>query len=181
VRKLSLGQRMKADLAASLLHLPPVLFLDEPTVGLDVATKARLRDFLKELNRNEGTTILLTTHDMHDIEALSQRVVVIDHGKIMHDGDLTSLTVRYGARTRLVLSLTAAADVAAADLPRDRVTWSQPEPLLAVATLGEDIEVAAVLQRALGVLPVGDVKIDKPAIEQVVQELYERKTAVSAS
>jgi ABC-2 type transport system ATP-binding protein len=177
VRKLSLGQRMKADLAASLLHLPPVLFLDEPTVGLDVATKARLRDFLKELNREEGTTILLTTHDMQDIEALCQRVVVIDQGRIMHDGDLDSLTVRYGARTRLVLTLTKAADVAAADLPRDRVTWTQPEPLQAVATLGDGIEVAAVLQRALAALPVGDVKIAEPAIEQVVQELYEKTTA----
>ena len=181
VRKLSLGQRMKADLAASLLHLPPVLFLDEPTVGLDVATKARLRDFLKELNREEGTTILLTTHDMQDIEALCQRVVVIDHGRIMHDGDIASLTARYGARTRLVLSLTQATDVAAADLPRVGVTWTQPEPLQAVATLDDGVEVAAVLQRALAALPVGDVKIAKPAIEQVVQELYAKKSEVSAS
>jgi ABC-type uncharacterized transport system ATPase subunit len=98
----------------------------------------------------------------------------------MHDGDLTSLTVRYGARTRLILSLTGAADVAAADLPRDRIVWSQPEPLQAVATLGDGVEVAAVLQRALALLPVGDVKIDKPAIEQVVQELYERRETTLA-
>ena len=117
VRKLSLGQRMKADLAASLLHMPAVLFLDEPTVGVDVVTKTRLRQFLVELNKEQGTTILLTTHDMQDIEALCRRVVVIDHGKIMHDGDLDGLKAAYGGGTRLTLTLrqpTTVADIGAA-------------------------------------------------------------------
>ena len=175
VRKLSLGQRMKADIAASLLHAPPVLFLDEPTVGVDVVTKARLRDFLRELNRDEGTTILLTTHDMHDIEALCSRVVVIDHGRIMHDGDLVALKARYGARKRLVFTLTAAVDLAAADLPRGAVAWHQPSPLQAVATVAEGADTAHILQRALAVLPVADVRIEEPTIDQVVKELYERK------
>jgi len=176
VRKLSLGQRMKADIAASLLHAPPVLFLDEPTVGVDVVTKARLRDFLRELNREQGTTILLTTHDMHDIEALCSRVVVIDHGRIMHDGDLGSLKARYGARKRLVFTLTAAADLATADLPRGAVDWHQPSPLQAVATVAEGADTAHILQRALAALPVADVQIEEPTIDQVVKELYERRT-----
>ena len=105
VRKLSLGQRMKADLAAAILHRPSVLFFDEPTVGIDVVTKEQLRNFLRQLNQEEGTTILLTTHDMQDIEALCSRVVVIDHGTAMHDGTLADLRRRYGGRKKLSLTL----------------------------------------------------------------------------
>jgi ABC-2 type transport system ATP-binding protein len=104
VRKLSLGQRMKADLAASLIHNPSVVFLDEPTVGLDVVTKAYLRNFLNDLNHNQGTTFLLTTHDMQDIEAICSRVVVIDHGAIKHDGNIDSLKQAYGGRKRLKIT-----------------------------------------------------------------------------
>jgi len=171
VRKLSLGQRMKADIAASLLHQPSVLFLDEPTVGVDVVTKSRLREFLREWNRETGTTVLLTTHDMQDIEALCHRVVVIDHGRVMHDGDVESLKARYGARKRLVLTLRApmAADLA---LPGDGVTWVHDSPLQLTATLDTEVDTAAMLQRLLGLLPVADVKIEEPTIEQVVQLLY---------
>ncbi len=88
VRKLSLGERMRCDLAASLLHNPPLLFLDEPTIGLDVVAKERIREFLKEVNRTEGTTVLLTTHDLSDIEELSKRIIIIDKGRILFDGDL---------------------------------------------------------------------------------------------
>jgi ABC-2 type transport system ATP-binding protein len=173
VRKLSLGQRMKADLAASLLHNPPVLFLDEPTVGVDVVTKARLRDFLRELNREQGTTIVLTTHDMQDIETLSHRVVVIDHGRIMHDGDLEALKQRYGARKRLLLTLRNAVELARlADLPTDGVTWSQSSPVELVAAVDADQDSAALLQRCFTLLPVADVRIEEPTIEQVVAALY---------
>ncbi len=177
VRKLSLGQRMKADIAASLLHAPPVLFLDEPTVGVDVATKARLRAFLLELNRDEQTTILLTTHDMQDIEALCSRVVVIDHGRIMHDGDLDALKARYGARKRLRLTLREPGDPIAAGLSAPGVAWQTVSPLQVMATLGEDVDIAATLAKALAALPVGDVQIEEPTIEQVVEELYGKKTA----
>ncbi|MCK6489015.1 MAG: ATP-binding cassette domain-containing protein [Planctomycetes bacterium] len=173
VRKLSLGQRMKADLAASLLHDPPVLFLDEPTVGVDVVTKARLRSFLQELNRERGTTILLTTHDMQDIEALCSRVVVIDHGRIMHDGALATLKERYGGRRRCVLTLTGpVAAGSRSDLPRDGVEWTQASPVELVATLDHRVEAPAFLQRVLGLLPVADVTIEEPAIEEVVKALY---------
>jgi ABC-2 type transport system ATP-binding protein len=173
VRKLSLGQRMKADLAASLLHNPPVLFLDEPTVGVDVVTKTRLRGFLRELNREQNTTILLTTHDMQDIEALSSRVVVIDHGRIMHDGDLEALKSKYGARKRLILTLREAVELAKlSDLPRDGVTWSQTNPVELVAAVDANQDSASLLQRCFGLLPVADVRIEEPTIEQVVAALY---------
>ena len=94
VRKLSLGERMRCDLAASLLHNPPLLFLDEPTIGLDVVAKGRVREFLKEINRVYKTTVLLTTHDLSDIEELSQRVMIIDHGKLLFDGPLAELKMR---------------------------------------------------------------------------------------
>jgi len=173
VRKLSLGQRMKADLAASLLHMPKVLFLDEPTVGLDVVTKSRLRVFLKEINREQRTTILLTTHDMQDIEALCTRVVVIDHGKIMHDGDLDGLKARYGGKRRVRLTLTAAIELATrSDLPSDGVAWSQRSPVELDALIDHRIEIPALLQRVLAVLPVADLQIEEPTIEDVVKALY---------
>ncbi len=173
VRKLSLGQRMKADIAASLLHDPQVLFLDEPTVGVDVVTKTRLRAFLRDLNRESGTTILLTTHDMQDIEALCRRVVVIDHGRIMHDGDLDGLKARYGARKRLELTLREAVELASvANLPRAGVEWTQASPVELVGALAADADSAAILQQCLGALPVADVRIEEPAIEEVVSALY---------
>jgi len=173
VRKLSLGQRMKADLAASLLHNPPVLFLDEPTVGVDVVTKTRLRAFLRELNREQGTTILLTTHDMQDIEALSSRVVVIDHGRIMHDGGLEALKSKYGARKRLLLTLREAVDLATiTTLPTAGVTWSQSSPVELVAAVEAGQDSAALLQQCFTLLPVADVRIEEPSIEQVVAALY---------
>lgn len=173
VRKLSLGQRMKADIAAALLHQPPVLFLDEPTVGVDVVTKTRLREFLRELNREHGTTILLTTHDMQDIEALASRVVVIDQGAIMHDGTLDSLTDRYGGGKRLRLTLGKAMTLDQAPaLPRQGITWTQASPVELVAALDRGIDCPATLQQVLGLLPVADVTIEEPSIEEVVKALY---------
>jgi ABC-2 type transport system ATP-binding protein len=174
VRKLSLGQRMKADLAASLVHAPPVLFLDEPTVGVDVVTKEHLRSFLQELNREQGTTIMLTTHDMQDIEALCTRVVVIDHGRIMHDGALAELKERYGGRKRLVLTLSRAVDVADLPaLPWPDIDWQQDSPVeLRALFPASTVAAGAILERVLPHVPVADVAIEEPSIEQVVKELY---------
>jgi ABC-2 type transport system ATP-binding protein len=177
VRKLSLGQRMKADLAASLLHNPPVLFLDEPTVGVDVMTKARLRDFLRDLNREYGTTILLTTHDMQDIESLSHRVVVIDHGRIMHDGDLEALKTRYGARKRLKFTLSESVDLTSlTTLPTAQVTWSQTNAVEMVAAVEAGVDTAKILQQCFAILPIADIRIEEPTIEQVVAALYGGKS-----
>lgn len=103
VRKLSLGQRMKCDLCASLLHSPPLLFLDEPTIGLDVAVKERIRRFIKYINREEQSTIILTTHDLTDIEELCPRIIIIDNGKILYDGSQEEIKDRFGRMRRVIL------------------------------------------------------------------------------
>lgn len=173
VRKLSLGQRMKADLAASLLHHPRVLFLDEPTVGLDVVTKARLREFLLDFNRETGCTVLLTTHDMQDIEALARRVVVIDHGRLVHDGDLDGLKARFGGGKRLLLTLAPGGETTAPpELPGAVLGWKRTSPLELAAELAPGADTAQVLQRCLAAMPVADLRLDEPAIEDVVKALY---------
>lgn len=103
VRKLSLGQRMRCDLAASLLHNPPVVFLDEPTIGLDVSVKARIRTFIRDINQRHGTTVILTTHDLVDIEEVCDRLMIIDRGKLLYDGQLQTLKDRFGRRRRLFI------------------------------------------------------------------------------
>ncbi len=108
VRQLSLGQRMRCDLAASLLHSPPLVFLDEPTIGLDAVAKLAVRDFVRELNREQGTTVILTTHDMDDIESLCQRVIVIGRGTILLDGSLAALRARVPAERRLLVEMNRA-------------------------------------------------------------------------
>jgi ABC-2 type transport system ATP-binding protein len=104
VRKLSLGQRMKCDLCASLLHSPPLLFLDEPTIGLDVAVKERIRRFIRYINREEQTTVILTTHDLTDIEELCPRIIIIDKGDILYDGPTEEIKQRFGKRRRVIAS-----------------------------------------------------------------------------
>ncbi|RTR33078.1 ATP-binding cassette domain-containing protein [Robertmurraya yapensis] len=105
VRQLSLGQRMRADIAASLLHDPPILFLDEPTIGLDVVAKEKMRTFIQEINREKQVTVILTTHDMEDIEKLCQRMVLIDHGQKVYDGEILAVKERFGKMRTLVVDL----------------------------------------------------------------------------
>ncbi|MEE1079264.1 MAG: ATP-binding cassette domain-containing protein [Agathobacter sp.] len=105
VRNLSLGQRMRADLGASLLHNPKVLYLDEPTIGLDIVVKDKIRDAIKEINEKYGTTVVLTTHDMGDIEELCDRIIIIDEGKKIYDGDLTHLKETYGVKKKVSMEI----------------------------------------------------------------------------
>jgi ABC-2 type transport system ATP-binding protein len=174
-RKLSLGQRMRSELAAALIHDPRVLFLDEPTIGLDVAVKARIRDFLREVNRELRTTILLTTHDLGDIEALSRRVVVIDKGRKIYDGSLGGLKAGLGHTRQLRI---AAADTSLEAIRNSTagmdVQWTEPEPSIFCGAFDPDRTATAdALRRVLAEVAVVDVRVEDVSIEHVVREMYE--------
>lgn len=170
VRQLSLGQRMRGELTAALLHGPEVLFLDEPTIGLDVVSKHAVRAFLAELGATGDVTLVLTTHDLADIERLCERLVVIDHGRVVHDGSIEALHARYGSRRSLVADLETplpdgftlpGTTVAAVTANGHRVTFTLDTVTAGVAVAGL---VAAV--------PVRDLSVVEPDIEDVVARLY---------
>jgi ABC-2 type transport system ATP-binding protein len=166
VRQLSLGQRMRGDLTAALLHDPPLLVLDEPTIGLDVISKSTIREFLLARNAERGTTILLTTHDLGDVERLCRRVMVIDHGSLAFDGDLTALRARAPVGRTLVVDLTApAAPIAVAGARTMRVEG--PRQWLELAD-----NPAAVIGEVTRIHEVADLTLQEPDIEGVVTRLY---------
>ena len=172
VRQLSLGQRMRAEIAAALLHRPELLILDEPTIGLDVLSKQRLREFLRRERADSGTTLLLTTHDMGDIERLCERVLVVDHGRLAYDGTLPGLARTVGARRALVVDLAR---------PSDDLTDLAGATLLAAEAGGmrqrlafdPEITTAAQLLAAISNrVEVRDLSIEEPDIEDVVRRIY---------
>ena len=168
VRKLSLGERMKCELVAALLHSPKVVFLDEPTIGLDVVSQKRIRDFLKELHDEDNCTLLLTSHYMQDVQELCDRIIVIDHGSVIFEGTLQDLSRRFSDSRRL--RLTFEHPVEAADLLSFGSVVSQDEN---VALL--DIprsQVAAVTSAMLSRFQVSDVSIEEVDIEEVVRSLF---------
>ncbi len=170
VRQLSLGQRMRGEVTAALLHDPEILFLDEPTIGLDVVAKARIREFLSEINRDLGTTILLTTHDMGDIERLCKRVLIIDRGGLLYDGDLAAIKDRFGGERTLVVDLAEVqpplsiegATVETVDGPRQRLRFRR-----------EETSAADLVARVAAAAPIVDLSIEEPAIEDIVRRIYE--------
>ncbi len=170
VRQLSLGQRMRGELTAALLHGPEVLFLDEPTIGLDVVSKQAVRSFLAELGRTGDVTLVLTTHDLADIERLCRRLVVIDHGRVVHDGTIEALHARYGSRRRLVVDLDtplppgfviAGASMTAVEADGHRVTFALDE-----------VAAGAAVAALVAVASVRDLSVVEPDIEDVVARLY---------
>jgi ABC-2 type transport system ATP-binding protein len=168
VRQLSLGQRMRGDIAAALLHDPEVLYLDEPTIGLDVVSKAKVRGFLATVNAERGTTVLLTTHDLTDIETLCSRVMVIDHGRLMYDGGLDGLHAAGESERTLVVDF--ARELPAVEVPGARWVRSEgPRQWLAFPA-GES---AAPLVTALAArYPLVDLSVREPAIEEVIARMY---------
>jgi ABC-2 type transport system ATP-binding protein len=170
VRQLSLGQRMRAELTVSLLHAPEVLFLDEPTIGLDVVSKQAVRAFLTELRDRGDTTVVLTTHDLADIERLCRRLVVIDHGRVVHDGTLADLHTRYGSRRRVMVQLDEPFRTPLT-LPGVVIEASSPDGRLVTFSL--DGSGAGQLVAALAAaVPVRDISITEPEIEDVIARLY---------
>ncbi|HVT13756.1 MAG TPA: ATP-binding cassette domain-containing protein [Fimbriimonadaceae bacterium] len=168
VRKLSLGERMKCELVAALLYSPKIVFLDEPTIGLDVVSQKRIRDFLKQLHAEDNCTILLTSHYMQDVEELCKRVVVIDHGTVIYEGTLDDLTRKFSNTRRLRLTFSEAVDLADV-LPYGPATM--PEPTVAVIDVDRE-HTARVTSAVLQKLPVNDVGIEEVDIEDVIRDLF---------
>ena len=172
VRQLSLGQRMRADLAAALLHDPKLLFLDEPTIGLDVVTKENLQQFIKEINHLNQVTVLVTTHDMHDLEKLCSRVMIINEGHLVYDGSLENIRHQYGRERILVAEFEQ--DVPEIELPRARLVHrgkrKQGYAFDRFETTAADILAAL---SATG-YPIIDISIDEPDIEDIIRHIYRR-------
>jgi len=166
VRQLSLGQRIRGELTASMLHEPELLFLDEPTIGLDVVAKQRVRDFLIEINRERGVTVLLTTHDLGDIERLCKRLLVIDHGSLIWDGAIDELRERYGAERTLIVDLEEPAPpleiegarVEKVDGPRQWLRFRGPA--------------ADLTGRVAAATRLVDLQLTEPDIEEIVRRIY---------
>ncbi len=168
VRQLSLGQRMRGDIVAALLHDPEILYLDEPTIGLDVVSKGRLREFLRELNASRQVTLLLTTHDLQDIEALCDRVIVIDHGTLVYDGALAGLHDVGGSTRTLVVDLVdEAPPISVPGVSAVRVEG--PRQWLSFPA---DASAAPLVAAVAAAYDVADLSIQEPAIEDVIRSLY---------
>jgi len=174
VRKLSLGERMRCDLAASLLHNPPLLFLDEPTIGLDVVAKDRIREFLKEVNRTEGTTVLLTTHDLSDIEELSKRIIIIDKGHILFDGDLATMKKRLAKYNQVKFFLKDRTQIAGlAQITKNGIACERVDELTYLMRFDRDEHsTAEVIRDLVNQLEVRDIFVEEEPIEDIVKRIY---------
>ncbi|MCB9137204.1 MAG: ATP-binding cassette domain-containing protein [Caldilineaceae bacterium] len=173
VRNLSLGERMKCEIAGALLHQPQVLFLDEPTIGLDVTMQRRIRGFLAEYNRRTNATILLTSHYMADVEALCKRVVVIHHGTLLYDGDLAGLAARFSPFKTVEVEVPKGAGA----------DWSQFGEVIArtdgmVSLRIPKGETAAVTGRLLAQFDVADLTVQDPPIEDVIEQVFQEKLRI---
>jgi ABC-2 type transport system ATP-binding protein len=178
VRKLSLGQRMRCDIAAALLHQPRILFLDEPTIGLDLVAKERIREFLKEINRTFKTTILLTTHDLQDIEELCRRIVIIDRGKLIYDGSLDELRKTLGRYNRINVHLQDRNHHAQLDLALgsgNGIQWEHVDELTCQVSYNRDqVSSAEVIRKIINDVPVREIYIEAQPIEDIIRTIYSR-------
>jgi ABC-2 type transport system ATP-binding protein len=172
VRSLSLGQRMRADLCAALMHDPAILFLDEPTIGLDVVAKERIRQFIRHVNRDRGTTVILTTHDLSDVEKLCERVMIIDRGKLLYDGSLEALRGRFGGKRELVVDFDEDYDAVVVEgaelVDRDgrRATYRFERGAVAASEL---------IGRLSARYRIRDLEVREPDIESTVRRIYEER------
>jgi ABC-2 type transport system ATP-binding protein len=172
VRSLSLGQRMRADICAALLHDPVLLFLDEPTIGLDVVAKERIRRFILRINRERGTTVLLTTHDLSDVQKLCERVMIIDHGRLLFDGALETLRERFGGEHELVVDLAEACEEVEVEGARvvarngAQVTYRFDRTTLSASEL---------IGRLSARYAIRDLAVREPEIEATVRRIYEER------
>ena len=176
VRQLSLGQRMRSDLAASLLHNPDILFLDEPTIGVDVVAKERFRTFIQHLSCDERVTVLLTTHDMSDIEKVCERAIIIDHGKVIYNGSVNGLKERTPHRTLVV---DFAEDVTQLEVGDAEIVQAAPQRV-SLRFDRRRISASQLITELAARYPVRDVSVIEPEIESIVREIYAGETPVGA-
>ncbi|WP_420490118.1 ABC transporter ATP-binding protein [Neobacillus drentensis] len=169
VRQLSLGQRMRCEIAASLLHNPKILFLDEPTIGLDAASKIAVRQFIKTINKEKGVTVILTTHDMNDIEALADRVILIGKGSLLYDGQLEELRKQFGAQKTITADFRKYASPIR--IPHATVLSQSPERVvLCIDT--EQANTSEIITQLSNQLELIDVTIESQPIEEIILQLY---------
>ncbi|NCO05271.1 MAG: ATP-binding cassette domain-containing protein [Candidatus Magasanikbacteria bacterium] len=171
VRKLSLGERMKCELVAALLHSPKVLFLDEPTIGLDVISQNNIREFLKKYNKEKKTTIILTSHYMEDVEALCDRVVIINHGELMYDGKLQTLVDKYAVTKQLEVTFTEKVEKSVLS-PLGKIKEYTAKRVILEVPKKDARWVAA---KMLTTLPVDDILINEADVEEVIRRVFSEK------
>jgi ABC-2 type transport system ATP-binding protein len=178
-RQLSLGQRMRCDLAASLIHSPKVLYLDEPTIGLDVAVKARFREFVRFMHAQRGLTVMLTSHDLGDIEELCERMVMIDQGRIVYDGSFTEITRRFGWEQVIHFALSdpdpdAAGQARTALTLRPHAVATQPtEMAVDVRFDSREASSGEIIRDLATAIPIADITIEETSAESIIRNLYE--------
>ncbi|RCW41770.1 ABC transporter ATP-binding protein [Paenibacillus prosopidis] len=169
VRQLSLGQRMRCEIAASLLHSPKILFLDEPTIGLDAVSKIAVRQFIKTINKEKGVTVILTTHDMSDIEALADRILMIGKGALLYDGTLSELRSRFGTHRTITVDFREC--LQPVDIPGViLLSWTPERALYSLDT--EHVSIASVISQLSELVEIIDVAIETKPIDEIIVQLY---------
>ncbi len=183
VRQLSLGQRMRGDLAASMLYEPQILYLDEPTIGLDIVAKENMRIFIEEMNRDSGTTIVLTTHDLADVERLCRRLILIDHGHVLYDGAVEQLKTKYAPHRILVVELepdavSSGRRIDAADVPGAEIV-EQADGVARIQFESARTPVQDLIAALNARYPIADLSIVEPDLEGVVRQIYDERVPVA--
>jgi ABC-2 type transport system ATP-binding protein len=186
VRKLSLGQRMRCDLAASLLHAPKIAFLDEPTIGLDVSVKEQVREYIRDMQARFETTLLLTTHDLKDITETCDRLLLLDRGKLLFDGSLKEFERRFATKRRIVLELERpVSDAVTKELAKEMLELGaelqECRGHRAVIVYERDGAAPLLTQRLLSRLPVSDIVLEKADIDSMVANIYRRSAGHAES
>lgn len=175
VRNLSLGQKMRADLAAALLHEPKIIFLDEPTIGLDVIVKAKIRESIKQINKLKKTTVLLTTHDLDDIEQLCNKIIVIDKGKIIYNGSLDEIKEKYAIYRKVVFQIKEQKNLNFNEIFKlncENLNFIENEHNLEIKFNKEAIQAPELVSLVMNKYNVSDITIQEPQMEDIVKEIY---------
>lgn len=171
VRKLSLGERVRCDLTASLLYEPPILFLDEPTIGLDVVAKQQIRDFLTKINKEKNVTIIITTHDMGDIEELCERIVIVDKGKKIYDGSIRDIKKKFGAERVLVIDFEKPIKKNELKLKGVKISEIDGNKVFLKVNIRK-VSLSETVRKILSKWPIHDMTIEEPDIEGIIRRIY---------